>query len=121
MEIQKRCADSSPLSIDNVVLAARKKFPAGPRPPGAAVALDPDAGARHIFGAFGVHWKIDGELSVLHSRARGTLTRVLLIGDHLRRRFARSASYVRNALLLSQSLPAFIGHNLDKIGDGTLL
>src|SRR6266550_2007492 len=28
---------------------------------------------------------------------------------------------VSNALLLSQSLPAFIGHNLDKIGDGTVL
>src|SRR6478672_3842227 len=28
---------------------------------------------------------------------------------------------VRNALLLDQSLPAFIGHNLDQIGDGTLL
>src|SRR6266550_3282473 len=28
---------------------------------------------------------------------------------------------VRNPLLLDQSLPAFIGHNLDKIGDGTLL
>src|SRR5205809_6230063 len=28
---------------------------------------------------------------------------------------------VSNALLLSQSLPAFISHNLDKIGDGTVL
>ena len=27
----------------------------------------------------------------------------------------------RNALLLGQSLPAFIGHNLDKIGEGTVL
>src|SRR5215471_8345570 len=26
-----------------------------------------------------------------------------------------------NALLLGQSLPTFIGHDLDKIGDGTLL
>jgi hypothetical protein len=59
MEIQKRSADSSPHSIDDVVMAARKKFPARPRPPGAAVAIDSDAGARHIFGAFGVHWKID--------------------------------------------------------------
>lgn len=71
MEIQKSSADSSPLSIDNVVLAARKKFPAGPRPPGGVVALDPDAGARHIFGAFGVHWKIDSadsgrRFSVVH-------------------------------------------------------
>ena len=71
MEIQKRSADSSPDSIDNIVMAARKKFPAGPRPPGGAVALDSDAGARHIFGAFGVHWKIDsadsgGRFSVVH-------------------------------------------------------
>jgi hypothetical protein len=43
METQKRSADSSPLSIDNVVMAARKKFSAGPRLPGAAVALDSDA------------------------------------------------------------------------------
>ena len=28
---------------------------------------------------------------------------------------------VSNALLLGQSFPAFIGHNLDKIGEGTLL
>ena len=28
---------------------------------------------------------------------------------------------IGNALLLDQSLPAFIGHNLDKIGDGTVL
>jgi hypothetical protein len=28
---------------------------------------------------------------------------------------------VSNALLLDQSLSAFIGHNFDKIGDGTLL
>src|SRR6188472_2985838 len=52
-------------------MAARKKFSAGPRPPGAAVALDSDAGARHIFGAFGVHWKIDSadsgqRFSVVH-------------------------------------------------------
>src|SRR4029453_10679304 len=33
----------------------------------------------------------------------------------------RDGFSVSNALLLSQSLPAFIGHNLDKIGDGTLL
>ena len=33
----------------------------------------------------------------------------------------RDGFNVSNALLLDQSLPAFIGHNLDKIGDGTLL
>ena len=27
---------------------------------------------------------------------------------------------VSNALLLGQSLPAFIGHNLDQIGEGTV-
>lgn len=49
----------------------RQKFSAGPRLPGAAVALDADAGARHIYGTFGVHWKIDGadtagRFSVVH-------------------------------------------------------
>lgn len=57
--------------VDPSLLAARLKFSAGPRPKGSAVALDPDAGARHIFGAFGVHWKIDsadtdGRFSVVH-------------------------------------------------------
>jgi len=33
----------------------------------------------------------------------------------------RDGFSVSNALLLSQSLPAFVGHNLDKIGDGTVL
>ena len=33
----------------------------------------------------------------------------------------RDGFSVSNALLLDQSLPAFIGHNFDKIGDGTLL
>ena len=32
----------------------------------------------------------------------------------------RDGFSVSNALLLSQSLPAFIGHNLDKIGEGTV-
>ena len=34
---------------------------------------------------------------------------------------SRDGVSVSNALLLDQSLPAFIGHNLDQIGDGTLL
>src|SRR5216117_347523 len=40
-----------------------------------------------------------------------------------RLRFIASATVlnVSNALLLDHPLPAFIGHNLDKIGDGTLL
>src|SRR4029453_4058853 len=33
----------------------------------------------------------------------------------------RDGFSVSNALLFGQSLPAFIGHNLDKIGDGTVL
>jgi len=33
----------------------------------------------------------------------------------------RDGFSVSNALLLGQSLPAFIGHNLDKIGEGTVL
>ena len=33
----------------------------------------------------------------------------------------RDGLSVRDALLLGQSLPAFIGHNLDQIGDGTVL
>jgi hypothetical protein len=33
----------------------------------------------------------------------------------------RDGLSVGNALLLGQSLPAFIGHNLDEIGDGTVL
>src|SRR6187549_2013942 len=57
--------------VEGAVLAGRQKFPAGPRVPGAATALDADAGARHIFGAFGVHWKIDSadtgrRFSVVH-------------------------------------------------------
>src|SRR5215470_16969648 len=71
MKTQISPVSSSPNSIDHVIMAARRKFPAGSRPPGAAITLDADAGARHIFGAFGVHWKIDsadsgGRFSVVH-------------------------------------------------------
>jgi mannose-6-phosphate isomerase-like protein (cupin superfamily) len=63
-------------TLDTPVAAAaslnnlRNQFRAGPRPDG-ATALDADAGARHIFGTFGVHWKIDGadsagRFSVVH-------------------------------------------------------
>lgn len=53
------------------LFAFRRKFSAGPRPQSGPVALDADAGARHIYGAFGVHWKIDsadseGRFSVVH-------------------------------------------------------
>ena len=76
MEIKKRSTDSSPHPIDNVVMAARKKFSAGPRPPDAALVLNSDAGVRHIFGAFGVHWKIDSadsgkRFSVVHHPIAG--------------------------------------------------
>ena len=71
MNIQLHPAELSSPSTDQVIMAARRKFPAGPRPPSAAVALDSDAGTRHILGAFGVHWKIDsadsgGRFSVVH-------------------------------------------------------
>ena len=71
MTIESPSPTSSSGLTDNVVITARKKFTAGTRPPGRAVALDSDAGARHIFGAFGVHWKIDsadsgGRFSVVH-------------------------------------------------------
>ncbi len=71
MKAQLFSADSSSASTDRIVIAAREKFPAGARPCGRAVVLDADAGARHIFGASGVHWKIDsfdsgGRFSVVH-------------------------------------------------------
>lgn len=63
--------DSIAGTTNDVVAALRQKFSAGPRPRGAAVTLDADAGTRHIYGAFGVHWKIDGadtagRFSVVH-------------------------------------------------------
>jgi mannose-6-phosphate isomerase-like protein (cupin superfamily) len=71
MKTQPPTLDSVPVAVDDIVTAARQKFPAGPRPAGGPVALDPDAGSRHIYGAFGVHWKIDsadseGRFSVVH-------------------------------------------------------
>ena len=71
MKTQILATDCSAVSSDNLITAARRKFSAGPRPSGKVVALDADAGARHIFGAFGVHWKIDsadsgGRFSVVH-------------------------------------------------------
>lgn len=71
MKTQNLPEVSSPANVASSIMAARLKFPAGPRPDGSAVALDQDAGARHIYGAFGVHWKIDssdsdGRFSVVH-------------------------------------------------------
>jgi mannose-6-phosphate isomerase-like protein (cupin superfamily) len=57
-------------SPSSLLAGLRNKFHAGSRPDG-ATSLDADAGARHIFGTFGVHWKIDsadsaGRFSVVH-------------------------------------------------------
>jgi mannose-6-phosphate isomerase-like protein (cupin superfamily) len=115
MEIQKRSADSSPDSIDNIVMAARKKFPAGPRSTGAAVALDSDAGARHSFGAFGVHWKIDsadsgGRFCVVH---HPIAPRSLVAPLHRHRR-EDEYSYV-----LTGKLGALLGEEVVTAGPGT--
>ena len=44
-----------------------------------------------------------------------------IVRVHFKAHRIRDGFSVSNALLLSQSLPAFISHNLDKIGDGTVL
>ncbi len=52
-------------------LLGARRFPPAPVPWSWRVALAVDAGARHIFGAFGTHWKIGaadtrGRFSVVH-------------------------------------------------------
>ena len=96
-------------------MAARKKFPAGPRPPGRAVALDSDAGARHIFGAFGVHWKIDsadagGRFSVVH---HPIAPRSLVAPLH---RHHREDEY---SYVLTGKLGALLGEEVVTAGPGT--
>ena len=115
MKTQVPFADSSAPSTNNVISAARKKFPAGPRPPGAAVALDSDAGARHIFGAFGVHWKIDsadsgGRFSVVH---HPIAPRSLVAPLHCHHR-EDEYSYV-----LTGKLGALLGEEVVTAGPGT--
>lgn len=71
MKVSLPSVHSAASRTDKVPPALRRKFPAGPRPARAAVALDADAGARHFFGTFGVQWKIDGSdtagrFSVVH-------------------------------------------------------
>lgn len=99
----------------DVVTAARQKFSAGPRPRGAAIALDPDAGARHIYGAFGVHWKIDsadtqGRFSVVH---HPIAPRSLVAPLH---RHHREDEY---SFVLTGKLGALLGDNVVMAGPGS--
>ena len=115
MKTQMPAADSSSSAIDHVVMAARKKFPAGPRPPGTAVALDPDAGTRQIFGTFGVHWKIDsadsdGRFSVVH---HPIAPRSLVAPLH---RHHREDEY---SYVLTGKLGALLGDQVVTAGPGT--
>ena len=115
MNTQTLGAELSAPSIDNVLIAARRKFPAGPRPRGAAVALDSDAGARHIFGAFGVHWKIDsadagGRFSVVH---HPIAPRSLVAPLH---RHHREDEY---SYVLTGKLGALLGEEVVTAGPGT--
>jgi mannose-6-phosphate isomerase-like protein (cupin superfamily) len=107
--------DSSASSTDNTVAIARKKFTAGPRPQGAAVALDADAGARHIYGAFGVHWKIDSadsgrRFSVVH---HPIAPRSLVAPLH---RHHREDEY---SYVLTGKLGALLGDQVVTAGPGT--
>jgi mannose-6-phosphate isomerase-like protein (cupin superfamily) len=114
----KTSATSAVLSrnaADHLVVAARQKFPAGARPPGAAVALDADAGARHIYGAFGVHWKIDsadsdGRFSVVHH----PIARRSLVAPLHRHHREDEYSYV-----LTGKLGALLGDEVVTAGPGT--
>jgi len=107
--------DSPAAAIDAAVASARQKFPSGPRPSGSAVALDSDAGARHIFGTFGVHWKIDssdsnGRFSVVHHpiAPRG------LVAPLHRHHNEDEFSYV-----LTGKLGALLGDDVVTAGPGT--
>lgn len=104
-----------PSGADEAVLAARQKFPAGARPGGRAVVLDSDAGSRHILGAFGVHWKIDGadsggRFSVVH---HPIAPRSLVAPLH---RHHREDEY---SYVLTGKLGALLGDEVVTAGPGT--
>jgi mannose-6-phosphate isomerase-like protein (cupin superfamily) len=102
-------------ATNSVIAAARKQYPAGSRPPGRAVTLDSDAGARHILGAFGVHWKIDsadsdGRFSVVH---HPIAPRSLVAPLH---RHHREDEY---SYVLTGKLGALLGDDVVTAGPGT--
>lgn len=93
----------------------RSRFPAGPRPANSPVALDADAGARHIFGSFGVHWKIDGadsggRFSVVH---HPIAPRSLVAPLH---RHHREDEY---SYILTGKMGALLGDEVVPAGPGT--
>ncbi len=115
MNAQLLSADASSASTDTVLAAAREKFPAGGRPRDRAVVLDADAGARHIFGAFGVQWKIDsvdsgGRFSVVH---HPIAPRSLVAPLH---RHHREDEY---SYVLIGKLGALLGEEVVRAGPGT--
>lgn len=107
--------DASVLAVNDPLPVLRSRFSAGPRPAGSAVALDADAGARHIYGAFGVHWKIDGadsggRFSVVH---HPIAPRSLVAPLHLHHR-EDEYSYV-----LTGRMGAILGDEVVTAGPGT--
>ena len=107
--------DSSLPLADQSRASLRARFSAGPRPAGSAVALDADAGTRHIYGAFGVHWKIDGadsggRFSVVH---HPIAPRSLVAPYHLHHR-EDEYSYV-----LTGKMGALLGDEVVTAGPGT--
>jgi mannose-6-phosphate isomerase-like protein (cupin superfamily) len=102
-------------ATDAALSALRRKLDAGPRPVDRAVALDSDAGARHIYGAFGVHWKIDladadGRFSVVH---HPIAPRSLVAPLH---RHHREDEY---SYVLTGKLGALLGDDVVTAGPGT--
>ncbi len=115
MKMQLPSDDWSPDSADELIMAARKKFHAGPRPAGAAVALDSETGVLHNFGAFGVRWKIDsadtgGRFSVVH---HPIAPRSLVAPLH---RHHREDEY---SYVLTGKLGALLGEEVVTAGPGT--
>lgn len=107
--------DPAAVTTGDVLSTLRQQYSAGPRPPGAAVALEADAGARHIYGTFGVHWKIDGadtggRFSVVH---HPIAPRSLVAPLHLHHR-EDEYSYV-----LTGRMGALLGDEVVTAGPGT--